>query len=70
MSAMLQMAFTLTAPPLAAISVCIGCVRIAPGDSCTGIKRLPMIVLDIAQGVHIVLAGKYANATPWKLIIP
>ena len=65
MSAMLGMVFTPTAPPLAAISVCIGCVRNALRDSCTGTKCVLRIVLaGSLQGVHIVLARKYANTTP------
>ena len=65
MSAMLRMAFTPTAPPLAAVSVCIGCVRNALRDSCTGTKCVLRIVLaGSLQGVHIVLARKYANTTP------
>ena len=71
MSAMLQMAFILTAPLLAARSVCTGCVRVALQDDCTGTKRILVIVLAIEpQGVHIVLASKYVIATPWKLTIP
>ena len=71
MSAMLRMAFTPTAPPLAAVSVCIGCVRNALRDSCTGTKCLPMIGLaETLPGVHIVLARKFANATVWKHITP
>ena len=69
MSAMPQMAFTLTPPLLAAKSVCIGCVRNALRDSCTGTKRLPMIGLaETLEGVRIVLARKFALATPWKHI--
>jgi len=56
---------------LAARSVCIGCVINALWDDCIGTKCVPMIVLAVElQGVHIVLASKCANATPWKLITP
>ncbi len=69
MSAMLQMAFILTTPPLAAASLCIGCARSVQRDSCTGIKCVLLIALgDSLQGVHVALVIKHVNATLCKLV--
>jgi len=67
MSAMLQLAFIPTTPPLAATSLCIGIVRSVQRDSCTGIKCVHMIVLATTpKGVLTALVIKCANATLWK----
>jgi len=68
MSAVLQMAFIPTTPPLAATNSCIGIARSVLRDNCTGIKCVLVIVLaHDFKGVHIVLVIKCANATLWKL---
>jgi len=59
------------APLLAAQSLCIGFAKSVQRDSCISTKcDLVTVLKDMVAVVHVVLASKFAIATPWKLNIP
>jgi len=71
MSATSRMASIPAAPLLAAQSLCIGFAKSVQRDSCISTKcDLVTVLKDMVAVVHVVLASKFAIATPWKLNIP